>query len=161
MYIMGENPVLTDPDANHVSEALEKLDFFVFQDIFLNETAQFADVVLPAASFAEKDGTFTNTERRVQRVRKAIEPIGESQADWWIISEIAKRMGAMGFDYGDAAEIMDEIARLTPSYGGITTSVWKRAACSGPAPARTIPAPASCTHEIFSRPNGKGYLRAV
>ena len=101
LYIMGENPVLTDPDSNHVIEALESLDFFVFQDLFLNETAQFADVVLPAASFAEKDGTFTNTERRVQRVRKAIEPIGESKPDWWIVSEIAKRMGAKGFDYDE------------------------------------------------------------
>jgi predicted molibdopterin-dependent oxidoreductase YjgC len=102
LYIMGENPVITDPDSDHVIEALENLDFFVFQDLFLNETAVYADVVLPACSYAEKEGTFTNTERRVQRVRKAIEPVGDSKPDWWIVSEIAKRMGAKGFDFADS-----------------------------------------------------------
>ncbi len=85
LYIVGENPPLSEPDASHALEALKKVDFLVVQDIFLSETAQEADVVLPAASFAEKDGTFTNTERRVQLVRKAIEPIGDSKPDWWII----------------------------------------------------------------------------
>ncbi len=120
VYLMGENPVLSDPDASHVEEALKKLEFLVVQDIFLTETARFADVVLPGASFAEKDGTFTNTERRVQRVRKAIEPVGDSKADWQIICEVARKMGAKGFDFASPSEIMEEIAKVTPSYGGIT-----------------------------------------
>ena len=114
IYLMGENPYLSDPDSKHVREAFRKLDFFVVQDIFLTETALMADVVLPAASFAEKDGTFSNTERRVQRVRKAIEPPGISQPDWWITSEIARRMGANGFDFKDASQVMEEIASVTP-----------------------------------------------
>jgi formate dehydrogenase alpha subunit len=120
VYLMGENPVLSDPDAKHIEEALKKLDFLVVQDIFLTETAQFADVVLPGASFAEKDGTFTNTERRVQRVRKAVEPVGDSKPDWQIVCEVARKMGATGFDFAGPSDVMDEIARLTPSYGGIT-----------------------------------------
>jgi len=121
-YIVGENPILSDPDASHVKEALFKLDFLVVQDIFLTETAELADVVLPATSFAEKDGTFTSTERRVQRVRKAIEPPGEAGADWLITCQVAQRMGAKGFDFENTAQIMDEIASLTPSYGGICHS---------------------------------------
>jgi formate dehydrogenase alpha subunit len=120
LYQVGENPVLSEADANHVKEALENIDFYVVQDIFLTESAQYADVVLPAASFAEKDGTFTNTERRVQRVRKVIQPIGDSKPDWWIACEIAKRMGASGFGFDHPSEIMDEINRVTPSYAGIT-----------------------------------------
>ena len=120
IYLVGENPALSEADATHAREAMEKVDFLVVQDIFLTESAQYADVVLPAASFAEKDGTFTNTERRVQRVRKAIEPVGESRDDGWITCAIARRMGAEGFDFESAAEVMDEIASLTPSYGGIT-----------------------------------------
>jgi formate dehydrogenase alpha subunit len=119
LYIMGENPMLSDPDQKHVQEALEKLDFLVVQDIFLTETAQFADVVLPAASFAEKDGTFTNTERRVQRVRQAIRPVGQAKADWEILVEVMKRLG-YDKSYRNAGEIMEEIAAITPSYGGIS-----------------------------------------
>ncbi|MFW6126398.1 MAG: formate dehydrogenase subunit alpha, partial [Chloroflexota bacterium] len=119
-YIVGENPALSDPDITHVREALAHLDFLVVQDIFLSETAEFAHVVLPAASFAEKDGTFTNTERRVQRVRKAVEPIGESRPDWWITSQIASRMGGRGFGYSGPFDIQEEIRYLTPSYGGIS-----------------------------------------
>jgi formate dehydrogenase (NADP+) alpha subunit len=158
MYIMGENPVLTDPDGDHVIEALTTLDLFVFQDIFLNETAQYADVVLPAASFAEKDGTFTNTERRVQRVRKAIEPIGESKPDWWIVCEIAKRMGAKGFAYDNPSEIMDEIARLTPSYGGISYSRLDEGSLQWPCTSDDHPGTCIMHSEIFSRPSGKGYF---
>ena len=119
-YLMGENPLLSDPDTRHIKAAIEKLDFFVVQDIFLTETAQMADVVLPAASFAEKDGTFSNTERRVQRVRKAFDPPGVALADWEIICEIARRMGGKGFDFKDAEAIFKEIAKLTPSYAGIS-----------------------------------------
>lgn len=126
LYIMGENPVLSEPDASHVIHALENLDFLVVQDIFLTETARLADVVLPGVTFAEKDGTFTNTERRVQLVRKAIEPLGDAKPDWQITSAIAKavsrRLGLdqSQFDYATPSAVMEEIARMTPSYGGIS-----------------------------------------
>lgn len=120
MYIMGENPALSDPDIDHLKKALSSLDFLVVQDIFLSETAQFAHVVLPACSFAEKEGTFTATDRRVQRVRKAIEPIGDSKPDWIIVSELAGRIGGTQFNYTSPREIMEEIASLTPSYAGIS-----------------------------------------
>ncbi len=131
-YIIGEDPMVSDPDLNHVRRALQRTEFIVVQDLFFTETGRFAQVILPAASFAEKEGTFTNTERRVQRVRKAIEPPGEAKPDSWIIAELAKRMitlGAVtpredapyaGWDYATAAEVMDEINRLTPIYAGIT-----------------------------------------
>ncbi len=118
LYVMGENPMLSEPDLNHAKEALSRLEFLIVQDIFLTETALMADVILPAACFAEKDGTFTNTERRLQRVRKALDPPEEAKADWEIISEIATRLG-YSMNYTSPAEIMDEIARLTPIYGGI------------------------------------------
>ena len=118
LYVVGENPMLSEADLNQARGALSKLDFLVVQDLFLTETAQFADVVLPAASFAEKDGTFTNTERRVQRVRAAFEPPGEAWPDWKIIVEVARRLG-YSWAYQSSAEIMDEIAQLTPIYGGV------------------------------------------
>jgi formate dehydrogenase alpha subunit len=120
MYIMGENPMVSDPDLNHVEKCLKHLDFLVVQDIFLTETAQLADVVLPAASWAEKFGTMSNTERRVQFVRPVIPSPGEVRQDWWIVGEIARRMGYDGLTYGGPQEIMTEINRLTPSYAGIT-----------------------------------------
>jgi predicted molibdopterin-dependent oxidoreductase YjgC len=120
IYLVGENPVLSDADASHVEQVLANLEFLVVQDIFLSETAKLAHVVLPAASFAEKDGTFTNTDRRVQRVRQAVEPVGDSRPDWWITCQIARKMGARGFDCAHPSEVMDEIARLSPSYGGIS-----------------------------------------
>jgi formate dehydrogenase alpha subunit len=118
LYVIGENPMVSDPDLNHARKALEKLDFLVVQDIFLTETAELADVVLPSASFAEKDGSFTNTERKVERVRKAVAPPGEAREDWMIISDLAGRMG-YGMNYEHAQAIMEEIARVTPSYCGI------------------------------------------
>jgi len=120
LYVMGENPMLSDPDVNHVKKALAKLDFMVVQDIFLTETAHMADVVLPAASWAEKDGTFTNTERRVQLIRAAIPCIGESKADWEIIKSIAVAMGE-GDKFGceSAVGIFGEMSKLTPSYAGM------------------------------------------
>jgi formate dehydrogenase alpha subunit len=120
MYVMGENPVLSDPDSNHVIAALRDLDLLIVQDIFLTETAELADVVLPGCSYAERDGTFTGTDRRVQLVRQAIPPIGDSRADWVIICELAQRMGASGFEYASPREIMEEIATLTPIYGGVS-----------------------------------------
>ncbi len=119
MYIMGEDPILSDPNSNHVEEALRTLDFLVVQDILPSETVKYADVVLPGTSFAEKDGTFANTERRVQRVRKAIEPVGDSKPDWVIISEIATRLG-FPMNYESPAQITDEIASVASDFcGGI------------------------------------------
>jgi len=120
LYMVGENPVLSEADAKHTRKAFEELDFLVSQDIFLSESAEYADVVLPAASFAEKEGSFTNTERRVQRVRQVIPPRGDSRPDWWITAQIAKAMGEDGFDYQSPAEILDEINQVSPIYGGIT-----------------------------------------
>jgi predicted molibdopterin-dependent oxidoreductase YjgC len=118
LYVIGENPMVSDPDLNHAEKSLENLEFLVVQDIFLTETAQLADVVLPAASFAEKEGTFTNTERKVQRVRKAVEPPGNAKEDWRIIADLSTRMG-YPMHYENAQAIMDEIAGVTPSYCGI------------------------------------------
>lgn len=117
LYIMGENPMVSDPDINHIKHALESLDFLIVQDIFLTETAELAHIVLPALSFAEKDGTFTNTERRIQRVRKAVER-DNVKPDWEIINDI---MNLLGYEhkYSSAEEIMDEIARVTPQYSGV------------------------------------------
>jgi len=120
LFVMAENPMMSDPDLNHVRHCLEETEFLVVQDIFMTETAELAHVVLPGTTFAEKDGTFTNTERRVQRVRKAIEPLSGTKPDWVIICELAKKMGAPGFEFNNPAEIMREINKLTPSYGGIT-----------------------------------------
>jgi formate dehydrogenase alpha subunit len=156
IYLMGENPSLSDPDASHVREALSRLDFFVVQDIFLSETARMADVVLPACSFAEKDGTFTNTERRIQRVRKAIEPVGESHPDWWITCRIAQRMGARGFDFDHPARIMDEIASVTPSYGGISYNRLETESPQWPCPTEEHPGTAILHTQLFSR--GKGHF---
>jgi predicted molibdopterin-dependent oxidoreductase YjgC len=120
MYVMGENPLIADPDINHARECLQRLDFLVVQDIFLSETAEIADVVLPGSTYAEKEGTFTATDRRVQRVNQAIEPVGDSKPDWVIISELAKQMKAPDFEFSTAEEIMAEISELTPIYGGIS-----------------------------------------
>ncbi len=159
VYLIGENPVLSDPDSKHVAAALSGLDFFVVQDIFLTETAKLAHVVLPGATFAEKDGTFTNTERRVQRVRKAIEPVGDSKPDWWITCQIAKRMKAKGFDFESPQAIMEEIAKLTPSYGGIDYERLDRGGLQWPCPTKEHPGTPILHAERFTR--GKGYLTAL
>lgn len=120
MYVMGEDPVLSDPDANHVKKAMSSLGFLVVQEIFMSETAKYADVIFPATCYAEKDGTFTASERRVQMVRKAVDPPGDARLDWQIISELAQRMGASGFDYEDTEDIFEEIRATAPSYRGMT-----------------------------------------
>jgi len=156
VYLMGENPVLSDPDARHIDEALDKLEFLVVQDMFLTETAKYADVVLPATSFAEKDGTFTNTERRVQRVRKALKPVGGSRADWEIICEVARRMGAQGFDFSHPSEIMQEIVELTPSYGGISYErLDKEGGLQWPCPFDDHPGTKYLHADMFVRGKGK------
>jgi len=118
-YAFGEDPVRSEPNQSLVIESLEKLDFLLVQEIFMTETAKMADVVLPATCFAEKDGTFTNSERRVQRVRKAVDPPGEARPDWQIICDVSTAMG-YPMQYDSASDVFDEMASLTPSYGGIS-----------------------------------------
>ncbi len=118
LYIMGENPVVSDPNRSHVESVFKKTEFLVVQDIFMTETA-LCGCDIARLSFAEKDGTFTNTERRVQRVRKAIEPVGNAMADWQIICRLSSLFGCP-MSYPDAGAIQDEIKSVTPSYGGIT-----------------------------------------
>ncbi|MPW26686.1 formate dehydrogenase subunit alpha [Alkalibaculum sp. M08DMB] len=157
LYVMGENPMLSDPDINHVKEALEKIDFVVVQDIFLTETAELADVVLPAASFAEKEGTFTNTERRIQRVRKAIDCIGNSKPDWEILMTL---MNKLGYDkvYSNASEIMDEIASVTPSYGGISFDRIDQEGLQWPCPDKDHPG-TKFLHKDGKFSRGKGLFK--
>jgi len=138
LYIMGENPLLSDPNLHHVEEALAKLELLVVQDIFFTDTCKFAHVVLPSCSFAEKDGTFTNTERRVQRVRKALEPKGEAMEDWRIICELSQRLGyPMG--YRSAEEIFEEIRKAVPQYAGITYRRLEKEGIHWPCPSEEHP----------------------
>ncbi len=159
MFIMGENPVLSDPDVNHVREALSKLDFLAVADIMDNETLRYAHVVLPAASFAEKEGTFTSTERRVQRVRRAVDPVGEARPDWEILCELARRMGAVGFDFSSPEEVFEEIRRVTPSYAGITYRRLGTRGLQWPCPAEDHPGTPILHVESF--PIGKGRFTPV
>jgi len=154
LYIMGENPALSDPDSHHVRKCLSEVEFLVVQDIFLSDTAEYADVVLPAASFAEKDGTFTSTERRVQRIRKIISPPGQAKADWQILCEIAKRMDYDGMDYQHPSQIMDEIGKLTPIYGGISYQRLETYGLQWPCPTRNHPGTQILHTERFTK--GKG-----
>jgi len=119
LYIMGENPVISDPDQSHVEKALEECEFLVVQDIFMTETAEYADVILPAATYAEKNGTFTNTERRVQRIRKAIPNVGNSRGDWEILSAIMSKLGYEN-NFKTSEDVFNEMKKLTPSYSGIS-----------------------------------------
>jgi predicted molibdopterin-dependent oxidoreductase YjgC len=154
MYIMGENPMVSDPDLNHVEECLKALDFLTVQDIFLTETASLADVVLPGVSFAEKDGTFTSTERRIQRVRKAIEPLGNSKPDWKIITDLSSRLGYT-MEYDSPAEIMTELAELTPIYGGISYERLEGEGLQWPCPTPDHPGTPYLYKGSFSRGLGK------
>ncbi len=160
LYVMGENPMLSDPDLNHARHCLEQLELLVVQDIFLSETAQLAHVVLPAASFAEKDGTFTNTERRVQLVRQAIEPVGQAKPDWEIICLLAKKLGLSGFDFASPKEIMEEVNRVAPSYAGITYErLTELGSLQWPCPAVDHPGTPFLHKGKFSR--GLGKLHAI
>jgi formate dehydrogenase alpha subunit len=158
IYIMGENPLLSDPDLHHVKKELEKLDLLVVQDIFLTETAAIADVVLPSASFAEKDGTFSNTERRVQRVRKALEPPGEAKSDWEILCGISNRFG-YPMNYASAREIFEEVAQVTPSYAGITYKRIEREGIQWPCPTSEHKGTKFLHKDKFSR--GLGLFSAI
>jgi predicted molibdopterin-dependent oxidoreductase YjgC len=157
LFIMGENPLLSDPNANKVQEELKHLDLLVVQDIFLSETAELAHIVLPGVSFAEKDGTFTNTERRVQRVRKAIEPVGNSRPDWQIISDLSTRLG-YPMQYNSPAAIMEEIASLTPSYGGIRYERLEGLGLQWPCPSVDHPGTPLLHKDKFTRGKGKFHV---
>ncbi len=158
LYIMGENPMLSDPDLSHVEASLKKLDLLIVQDIFLTETAALADVVLPSACFAEKDGTFSNTERRVQRVRKAVEPPGQARTDWEIVADISSRMG-YAMKYDSAKQIMDEINALAPSYAGITYDRIEKTGLQWPCPTKDHPGTTFLHKDRFSR--GLGLFAAI
>ncbi len=158
MYIIGENPMMSDADLNHAEKCFSHLDFMVVQDIFMTETAAIADVVLPSCCFAEKDGTFSNTERRVQRVRKAVEPPGSAWEDWKITAEIASRMGVdMGFE--NAESVFTELASVTPSYGGITWARIEKEGLHWPCPSTEHPGTPILHTETF--PIGKGKFSVI
>ncbi len=163
MYVLGENPLLSEPDLNRAKKALENLDFLVVQDIFLSETAELADVVLPAACYAEEDGTQTSTERRVQRLRKALEAPGEARADWQIICELAKLLGyGEQFSYLNEAAIFEEIAAVTPQYGGISYERLEHPeGLHWPCPEKTHPGTPILHREKFTTPDGLGVFSAV
>lgn len=169
LCILGEDPVMTEPDLNHVRSSLENTELVVVQEIFPSETAAYADVLLPGTSFAERNGTFTNTERRVQRIRKAIEPPGEARADWQIISELARRILAnqnrrplgphAGWDYSSPDEIMGEVAALTPIYHGVQYPRLEHTTLHWPVWDETHPGTRILHVDRFTR--GKGKFHAV
>lgn len=158
LYVFGENPMRSDPDTNHVKHCLEHIDFLVVQDIFLTETAELADIVLPGASFAEKDGTFSSTERRVQRVRRAIEPKGNALPDWMIFKKIMVSMGYPA-EFTSPKEVFDEMRVLTPSYSGITYERMERGGVQWPCPSEEHPGTPILHGKVFSR--GLGRFSAV
>jgi formate dehydrogenase major subunit len=158
LYIIGENPLVSDPDVNHAEKSLDNLDLLVVQDIFLTETAQLADVIFPATCYAEKEGTFTNSERRVQRVRKAVDAPGQAWDDWKICCEIATRMGhPMAYD--SSRQIMEEISKVTPSYAGISYERIEHEGLHWPCPTAEHPGTAILHGEQFTR--GKGLFHAI
>jgi len=154
LYLVGENPVVSDPDISHVEEALKKVDFVVVQDIFLHESAFYADVVLPAAAFAEKEGTFTNTERRVQYFEAAVPPPGEARPDWRITRDLARAIDAP-WNYAGPEEVFREIAALTPSYAGITYQRLGEEGLQWPCPAPDHAGTVYLHAEKFTRGLGK------
>jgi formate dehydrogenase major subunit len=158
MIILGENPIVSDPDSLHVEKTLKALDFLLVIDIFQTPTVDLAHVVLPGAAFAEKEGTFTNTERRVQMVRKAVEPPGEAKPDWRIIQELSNHFG-YAMDYESPPAIMEEIARLTPSYGGIRYDRLQAEGVQWPCPTAEHPGTKFLHQGRFSR--GKGLFTPI
>lgn len=154
IYIMGENPALSDPNLNRTRKALEMVDFLVVQDIFLSETAQYADVVLPSACFAEKNGTFTNTERRVQRIRTAVPPPGEARSDWQTICDLSTKLGYK-MSYDSAGQIMGEIASITPIYGGMSFERIDSVGLQWPCPDKDHPGTKYLHKGKFTRGKGK------
>lgn len=155
MYIMGEDPVLTDPDANHVKHGLKSLDFLVVQDLYMSETAKLADVFLPATCYAEKDGTFTNTERRVQRVRKAVDAPSECRLDWEIVQDIANRISDYKFDYKCAEDIWNEHRTVAPGFAGISYDRIDKIGIQWPCPTTSHPGTKFLHQGKFTRGLGK------
>ncbi len=162
MFIMGENPLMSEPNLKHSYHAIEQLDFLVCQDLFINETGKFADVILPGASWAEKDGTFSNTDRRVQLVRKAFEPFGDARADWEIVSDLAlrleKKLGRARtafWNYETPEEILLEMGRLVPAYAGITYDRLEGDGLQWPVPTREHPGTPFLFEQDFPRGRGK------
>jgi formate dehydrogenase major subunit len=160
MYIMGENPIISDPDVAHAEHWFRELEFLAVQDLFLTETARYADVVLPGASFAEKDGTYVNTERRIQLARKAIDPPGQARADLDIVIDLSRRLG-VDTPFSTAAEVMDEIARVTPSWRGVTHARLEGAGLQYPVPDRAHPGTAFLFEDAFPTWDGKACLVPV
>ena len=158
LYVFGENPVMSDPNQHHVLEALEHAEFVVVQDIVLTETAEVADVVLPGRAFIEKEGTASNTERRVQPMHKVVEPVKGSQDDWWIIMQIANRMGA-NWDYSSPKDIFEEIRKVTPSYAGITYERLEKELIQWPCPTEGHPGTQFLHKDKFNR--GLGLMSAI
>ncbi len=158
LYIIGENPLVSDPDLNHARKSMANLDLLVVQDIFMTETAQMADVVLPSACFAEKEGTFSNTERRVQRVRKAVDAPGEAKNDWWITCQLAARMG-YDMGYTDSSAIFNELAGVTPSYAGLSYDRIEDEGIHWPCPTADHPGTPILHGQQFTR--GKGMFHAI
>lgn len=154
MVIMGENPMVSDPQIAHVAEALAALEFLVVLDIFLNETTSYAHVILPAASFAEKDGTFTNTERKVQLLHRAFPPPGQAKPDWQIMEALARRLGHP-WSYQHPAHIMEEIASLVPIYGGISYARLEKGGIHWPCPSPEHPGTPYLHKDRFARGLGK------
>ncbi|HOI60565.1 MAG TPA: formate dehydrogenase subunit alpha [Methanoculleus sp.] len=162
MYIMGENPMLSDPDIRHVEDALRNLEFLVVQDIFLTETGRLADVILPAACYAEKDGTQTNTERRVQRWRKAQDPPGDAKPDWQILCDLGKRMGyEREFAFENPEAIFAEVTAVTPSYHGMSYARLDPDGLHWPCPTAEHPGTAILHREKFATPDGLGVFSAI
>ncbi len=158
MMILGENPLGSDPDVRHVKHALEEAEFLCVIDIFLTDTAKVADVVFPGAAFAEKDGTFSNTERNVLRIRKAIEPPGEARADWQIISDISTKFG-LPMSYESPEKIFEEICQVTPSYAGLSYERLESGGIPWPCPTKEHPGSPILHKERFTR--GKGLFHAL
>jgi formate dehydrogenase alpha subunit len=163
MFVLGENPMMSEPNQNHARHALEHLELLVCQDIFINETGEMADVILPATSFAEKDGTFTNTDRRVQRCRTAVPPIGNSRPDWDILCDLGRRVEqrlgltlAHGFDYADPEAIWEEMRQVTPDFWGITYErIEREGGVHWPCPSFDHPGTPFLFAEEFPRGKGK------
>lgn len=168
LYVLGENPVMSDPDTAHIRHCLEAVDLFILQEIFPTETAVYADILLPGVTFVEKTGTFTNTERRVQMVHKAAEPVGEARDDWQITADLAKRILALGgrdlladaplkgWDYANSEEIMAEVSKVAPSYAGISHARLDNGdQLQWPVPAADHPGTPILHTKAFSRGKGK------
>jgi formate dehydrogenase major subunit len=161
VYAVGVNPMISAPDLGTVKKALQNMDFLVVQDIFMTETAELADVVFPAAAWVEREGTHTGVDRRVIKVNKIVDPPGEAKPDWWIIAELANRMGrARDFDHASAEKIFEEIRRCVPQYAGISYQRLEEAA-SGihwPCPSEEHPGTSTMFTEKFNTPDGKGHF---